>query len=228
MCGPEDPLFTPLLPLARVPFQAKESVHKTPFWENLEILASTASIFTQILAHKPQIWKFSAHKPPNLEIFSSQASKFGNFPLTSPPFQRQMSVRKPHTLEIRAAHPYLKKSWVPPRGQAQSKKQKVLEQESKISLGNHCRFVVLTLLRFGYRYLAVLTVCLWARFSHCCFECFRTIKYLHVFVTFVMIMLVQVNSQMSEVSPSSLTMIRKSFQNYKGARYRLEMLSLCV
>ena len=26
-----------LLPLARVPFQAKESVHKTPFWEHLEI-----------------------------------------------------------------------------------------------------------------------------------------------------------------------------------------------
>ena len=104
MCGPEDPLFTPLLLLARVPFQAKESVHKTPFWENFEILASTASIFTQILAHKP----------PNLEIFSSQAPKFGNFPLTSPPFQRQMSVRKPHTSEIRAAHPYLKKSWVPP------------------------------------------------------------------------------------------------------------------
>ena len=98
------PFFTLLLPLARVPFQAKESVHKTPFWENLEILASTALIFTQI-------W---AHKPPNLEIFSSQAPKFGNFPLTSPPFQRQMSVRKPHTSEIRAAHSYLKKSWVPP------------------------------------------------------------------------------------------------------------------
>ena len=108
MCCPEDPLFTPLLSLARVPFQAKESVHKNPFWENLEILASTASIFTQILVHKP----------PNLEIFSSQASKFGNFPLTSPPFQRQMSVRKPHTLEIRAAHPYLKKkvSAPPPPG----------------------------------------------------------------------------------------------------------------
>ena len=28
-----------------------------------------------------------------------------------------MSVRKPHTLEIRAAHPYLKKSWVPPPGE---------------------------------------------------------------------------------------------------------------
>ena len=116
MCGPEDPLFTPLLPLARVPFQAKESVHKTPFWENWEILASTASIFTQILAHSPQILKCSAHKPPNLEIFSSQAPKFGNFPLTSPPFQRQISVRKPHTSEIRAAHTYPKKSWVIPWG----------------------------------------------------------------------------------------------------------------
>ena len=50
----------------RVPFQAKESVHKTPFWENLEILASTASIFAQILALKP----------PNWEIFSSPVPKF--------------------------------------------------------------------------------------------------------------------------------------------------------
>ena len=84
MCGPEDPLFTPLLPLARVPFQAKESVHKTPFSENLEILAFTASIFTQILAHKP----------PNLEIFSSQALRFGNFQLTSPQIWK-FSAHKP-------------------------------------------------------------------------------------------------------------------------------------
>ena len=84
MCGPEDPLFTPLLPLARVPFQAKESVHKTLFWENLEILASIASIFTQILAHKP----------PNLEIFSSQAPRFGNFQLTSPQIWK-FSAHKP-------------------------------------------------------------------------------------------------------------------------------------
>ena len=115
MCGPEDPLFTPLLPLARVPFQAKESVHKTPFWENSEILASTASIITQILAHKP----------PNLEIFSFQAPKFGNFQLTSlqiwkfsahkPPFsEANVSSQKPHTSEIRAAHPYLKKVECPP------------------------------------------------------------------------------------------------------------------
>ena len=89
MCGPEDPLFTPLLPLARVPFQAKVSVHKTPFWKNLEILASTASIFTQILAHKP----------PNSEIFSSQAPKFGNFQLTSPQIWK-FSAHKPPNLEI--------------------------------------------------------------------------------------------------------------------------------
>ena len=94
MCGPEDPLFTPLLPLARVPVQAKESVHKTPFWENLEILASTASISTQILAHKPQIWKFSAHKPPNLEIFRSQAPLFrGKCQFASPTLRKS----GPHT-----------------------------------------------------------------------------------------------------------------------------------
>ena len=73
-CAALKRLFTPLLQFARVPFQAKGSVHKTPFWENLWILATTASIFAQISAHKPQ----------NLEIFSSQAPKFGNFQFTSP------------------------------------------------------------------------------------------------------------------------------------------------
>ena len=89
MCGPEDPLFTPLLQFARVPFQAKESDHKTPFWENFEILASTASIFTQILALKP----------PNLEIFSSQALKLGNFQFTSPQIWK-FSAHKPSNWEI--------------------------------------------------------------------------------------------------------------------------------
>ena len=100
---PEDPLFTPLLPLARVPFQAKESVHKTPFWEDYEILTSTASIFTQILAHKSQIWKFSAHKPPNFEISAHK-----------PPFsEANVSSQAPH-FGNPGRTPYLKKSWVPP------------------------------------------------------------------------------------------------------------------
>ena len=73
------------------------------FW-NLTLY--TASIFAQTLALKP----------PNLEIFSSQAHKFGNFQFTSPLFQSQISVRKPHTSEIRAApaHTLPEKSWVPP------------------------------------------------------------------------------------------------------------------
>ena len=87
-------------------FKQKSQFTRPPFdSENLEILACTASIFTQIIAHKPpnleifssqapQIWKFSAHKPPFSEAYvSSQATHFGN---------------------PAAAHPYLKKSWVPP------------------------------------------------------------------------------------------------------------------
>ena len=117
------------------PISSKRVSSQDPFLRKFgNFSLYSLSIFTQILAHKP-LWKFSAHKPPNLEffssqapevgnfsahkpsdleIFSSQAPKFGNCLLTSPPFQRQMSVRKPHTSEIRAAHPYLKKSWVPP------------------------------------------------------------------------------------------------------------------
>ena len=94
MCGPEDPLFTPLLPLAG--FQAKESVHKTPFWENLEILAFTASIFTQILAHKPPNLEIfsSSDKPPNLENFRSQAPLFrGKCQFASPTLRKSV----PHT-----------------------------------------------------------------------------------------------------------------------------------
>ena len=89
------------------PISSKRVRSQDPLLRKFGNFNLTASIFTQILAHKP----------PNLEIFSSQAPKFGNFPLTSPPppFQRQMSVRKPHTSEVRATHPYRKKKgWVPP------------------------------------------------------------------------------------------------------------------
>ena len=86
------------------PISSKRVSSQDPFWENLEILASTASIFTQILAHKP----------PNLEIFSSQAPKFGNFPLTSPPFQRQAP-----RFGNPGRTPLPEKSWVPPRGTIQ-------------------------------------------------------------------------------------------------------------
>ena len=67
--------------------QKRQFTRPSPFWENLEILASTASIFAQILALKP----------PNFEIFSSQAPQIWKFQFTRPHFQKQKSVRKPHT-----------------------------------------------------------------------------------------------------------------------------------
>ena len=85
MCGPEDPLFTPLLPLARVPFQARETVRRpSRKFGNFSLyslnfhpnFSSQAPIFGNFQLTRPQIWKFSAHKPPNLEIFRSQAPLF--------------------------------------------------------------------------------------------------------------------------------------------------------
>ena len=67
-------------------------------------LYTTASIFTQILAHKP----------PNLEIFSSPSPQIRKFSVHKPPFSEANVSSQFHTSEIRAAHPYLKKSSVPP------------------------------------------------------------------------------------------------------------------
>ena len=96
------------------PFHASPVVRKGPISSKSQFTRTiwnltlyTASIFAQILALKP----------PYLEIFSSQAPKFGNFQFRSPLFQRQISVRKPHTSEIQAAPAhtlYLKKVECPP------------------------------------------------------------------------------------------------------------------
>ena len=96
----------------RPPFHASPIVHKGPISSK-----RVRSQDTQMLAHKA----------PNLEIFSSQALKFGNFWFTSPPFQRQISVRKPHVSEIRAANPYLKKKVSTPRASPPPKKKSVLQ-----------------------------------------------------------------------------------------------------
>ena len=57
---------------------------------------------------------YFSSQPPKFGNFQLRSPKFDNFQFTSPPFKRQISVGKPHTSEIQAAHPYLKKSWVPP------------------------------------------------------------------------------------------------------------------
>ena len=104
MCGPEDPSPFHASPIVRKGQISSESVSsQDPFWENLEILASTVSIFAQILALKP----------PNLEIFSSQAPKFEHLQFTSPQIWK-FAVHRPlfseanissqaHTSEIRVA-----------------------------------------------------------------------------------------------------------------------------
>ena len=89
----------------RPPFHASPAARKGP------ISSKRVSSQDPLLR---KFWNFSLNSLNFHPNFSSQAPKFGNFPLTSPPFQRQMSVRKPHTSEIRAAHPYLKKVECPP------------------------------------------------------------------------------------------------------------------
>ena len=89
----------------RPPFHASPVVRKGP------ISSKRVSSQDPILR---KFWNFSLYSLNFHPNFSSQAPKFGNFQFTSPPIQRQISVCKPHTSEIRAAHPYLKKSWVPP------------------------------------------------------------------------------------------------------------------
>ena len=89
----------------RPPFHASPAARKGP------ISSKRVSSQDPLLR---KFGNFSLYSPNFHPNFSSQAPKFGNFQLTSHPFQRQMSVCKPHTSEIRAAHPYLKKSWVPP------------------------------------------------------------------------------------------------------------------
>ena len=99
----------------RPPFHASPAARKGP------ISSKRVSSQDPLLRKFGNFSLYSLNFHPN---FSSQAPKFWNFQLTSPqvwkfsahkpPFQRHMSVRKPHTSEIRAAHTYLKKSWVPP------------------------------------------------------------------------------------------------------------------
>ena len=86
MCGREDPLFTPQVPAARKgPISSKRVSSQEPFWENLEILASTAS-----LNFHPNF----GSQAPYLEIFSSQAPLFrGKCQFASPTLRKS----GPHT-----------------------------------------------------------------------------------------------------------------------------------
>ena len=66
------------------PISSKRVSSQDPFLTKFRNLASTASIFAQILALKP----------PNFDIFNSHAPPFGNFQFTSPRIWK-FSVLKP-------------------------------------------------------------------------------------------------------------------------------------
>ena len=87
----------------KTPFHASPVVRKGP------ISSEKVSSQDPLLREFGNFSLYSLNFCPN---FSSQASKFGKFQFTNHFFQRQVSVRKPHTSEIRAAQPYLKKSSV--------------------------------------------------------------------------------------------------------------------
>ena len=96
----------------RPPFHASPVVRKGP-------ISRKSQIQVKVNSQDPLLrifWNFSLYCRSFCPNFSSLAPKFWNFQFTRPVFQRQKSVRKPHTLEIRAAHPYLKRSRVPPLG----------------------------------------------------------------------------------------------------------------
>ena len=77
---PSRPAFHASPAVRKGPISSKRVSSQDPFWENWEILASTASIFAQFLAlEPPNLEIFSSQAPPNWEILSSQAPKFGNF-----------------------------------------------------------------------------------------------------------------------------------------------------
>ena len=96
------------------PYHASPVVHKGPI--------SSKSQFTRPLL-KRNSSLYSLNFCPN---FSSQAFKLRHFQFTSPQIWKFLVHKPPlsdakissqaHTSEMRAAHPYLKKSWVPPEG----------------------------------------------------------------------------------------------------------------
>ena len=115
--GPENPLFTPLLQFARVPFQAKESVHKTPFLRKFGNFSLYSLNFPPNFSSQAPNLEIFSSQAPNWEIFSSQAPKFGNFQFTSPLLRGKYQFASPTLRKSRPHTPtWKKKKWVPPPG----------------------------------------------------------------------------------------------------------------
>ena len=86
MCGSEDPLFTPLPVVCKCPISSKSVSSQDPLLRKFGNFSLNSLDFCPSFSSQaPKIWKFSAHRPPNLEIFSSQAPSFrGKYQFASP------------------------------------------------------------------------------------------------------------------------------------------------
>ena len=73
MCDPEDPLFTSPV-VCKGPISSKSVSSQDPLLRKFGNYSLYSLNFCpKFSSHAPKIWEFSVHKPPNLEIFSSQA-----------------------------------------------------------------------------------------------------------------------------------------------------------
>ena len=108
MCSPEDPLFTPLI-VRKGPISSKRISSLDPLLRKSGNFSLYSLNFHQNFSSQaPKFWNFQLTSPKfwNFQFTSHQIWKFS---VHKPPFKRQISVRTPHTLEILATHPYLKK-----------------------------------------------------------------------------------------------------------------------
>ena len=115
MCGPEDPLFHASPAVRKGPISSKRFSSQDPLlrkFGNFSLyslnfcpnFSPQAPKFGNFQLTSPQIWKFSVHKSPNLEIFSSQAPlSEGNIISQAPHFGNSGRTPLPE------------KNWVPPR-----------------------------------------------------------------------------------------------------------------
>ena len=96
------------------PILSKRVSSQDPLLRNFGNFSFCSLNFHKFLLSNPQIWKFSAHKAKNLEIFSSQAPKFGKIQFTSPLFRGKYHFASP-TLRKSGPHtPTWKKVECPP------------------------------------------------------------------------------------------------------------------
>ena len=108
MCGPQDPIFMPLLPFTRPPVEAQVHSQDPHLKEKCDTSHPKSNILRNYINFQLQKLKFGhdicQKKLKFCTIFSSKVLVFDENPLTRPHFHSNLSNHKPPSLEIQAAH----------------------------------------------------------------------------------------------------------------------------